>query len=90
MGLGRRAALRGLSRLGPEALQLVVAGEVLLEGARDNLVYNYNNQLVVGIDLEHMLVINTGDVLLVCPKTSVPKIKTIVEELVGTPHEHLI
>lgn len=68
----------------------VVNGEVLLEGARDNLVYNYNNQLVVGIDLEHMLVINTGDVLLVCPKTSVPKIKTIVEELVGTPHEHLI
>lgn len=68
----------------------IVNGEVLLEGARDNLVYNYNNQLVVGIDLEHMLVINTGDVLLVCPKTSVPKIKKIVEGLVGTPHEHLI
>lgn len=68
----------------------VIKGKVLLEGAEDNLVYNYNEQLVVGIDLEHMLVINTGDVLLVCPKTSVPKIKKIVESLEGTPHEHLI
>ncbi len=69
----------------------IIKGKVLLEGTEDNLVYNYNNeQLVVGIDLEHMLVINTGDVILVCPKTSVPKIKKIVESLVGTPHEHLI
>lgn len=67
----------------------VTKGNVALEDARDTLAFNYTDQLVVGIDLSEMLVINTKDVLLICPKTSVPKIKKIVESLEGTPHEHL-
>lgn len=67
----------------------VVQGNVLVKDSTDSLVYNYSNQLVVGIDLSQMLVINTQDVLLVCPKTSVPKIKKLVESLSGTEHEHL-
>lgn len=67
----------------------VVKGKTSLEDCRDSLVYNYNDQLLVGIDLEGMLVVNTGDVILVCPKTSVPKIKKLVESLAGTEHESL-
>lgn len=67
----------------------VTKGKVLLQESRDNLVFNYSDQLVVGIDLDEMLVVNTGDVILVCPKTSVPKIKKLVESFAGTPHEHL-
>ncbi len=67
----------------------VTKGNVILEGNKDCLVFNYTDQLVVGIDLEEMLVINTGDVTLVCPKTAVPKIKKLVASLAGTPHEHL-
>jgi mannose-1-phosphate guanylyltransferase len=67
----------------------VTKGKVLVNDSSDNLVFNYTDQLVVGIDLEKMLVINTDDVLLVCNKTSVPKIKKLVEELENTPHEHL-
>ncbi|MGE5041273.1 MAG: mannose-1-phosphate guanylyltransferase [Candidatus Levyibacteriota bacterium] len=67
----------------------VTKGNVLIESSRDTLVYNYTKQLVVGIDLSEMLVINTPDVLLVCPKTSVPKIKKLVESLSGTEHDHL-
>lgn len=67
----------------------VTKGKVVLEDSRDSLAFNYNDQLLVGIDLEEMLVINTGDVVLVCPKTSVPKIKKLVEKLAGTPNEHL-
>ena len=33
--------------------------------------------------------INTDDVILICTKSSVPKIKKLVESLAGTPHEHL-
>jgi len=44
---------------------------------------------VVGLDLEETIVINTDDVILVCPKKSVPKIKKLVESLTGTPLEHL-
>ncbi|MBI2195583.1 MAG: mannose-1-phosphate guanylyltransferase [Candidatus Levybacteria bacterium] len=67
----------------------VVKGKTMVSDSSDNLVFNYTDQLVVGIDLEEMLVINTDDVLLVCSKKSVPKIKKIVESFAGTPHEHL-
>lgn len=77
-----------------EALELssdenVTKGKVIINDSSDNLVFNYTDQLVVGIDLEKMIVINTDDVLLVCQKKSVPKIKKLVENLSGTPHEHL-
>lgn len=68
----------------------VTKGKVMLEDSRDSLAFNYTNQLTVGIDLEEMLVINTSDVILVCPKKSVPKIKKLVESLVGTSHESLV
>jgi mannose-1-phosphate guanylyltransferase len=67
----------------------VTKGNVMVEDSRDSLVFNYGKQLTVGIDLSEMLVINTDDVVLVCPKSSVPKIKKLVESLAGTPHEHL-
>lgn len=67
----------------------VTKGKVMVNDSSDNLVFNYTDQLVVGIDLEKMLVINTDDVLLVCNKNSVPKIKKLVEKLENTPHEHL-
>lgn len=68
----------------------VTKGDVIIEDSRDSLVFNYNKQLVVGIDLDGLLVINTGDVVLVCPKNSVPKIKKLVEELSNGPHEDLV
>ena len=67
----------------------VTKGKVMLEDSSDTLVFNFTNQLAVGIDLDKMLVVNTDDVLLVCPKDSVPKIKKLVESLNGTEHESL-
>lgn len=67
----------------------VTRGKTLINDSIDNLVFNYTDQLVVGIDLEEMIVINTDDALLICNKKSVPKIKKIVESLSGTSNEHL-
>jgi mannose-1-phosphate guanylyltransferase len=67
----------------------VTRGKVLIEDSKDNLVFNYTDELVVGIDLEKMVIISTDDVLLVCHKNSIPKIKKLVESLSGTPNEHL-
>lgn len=75
--------------LSEEKDENVTKGNVLLEDSRDSLVFNYGNQLAVGIDLNEMLVINTDDVILICPKTAVPKIKKLVESLAGTAHEKL-
>lgn len=68
----------------------VTNGKVLLENTVDSLIYNYTDQMVVTLDLEGFLVINTSDVLLVTKKTSVPKIKKLVESLNGTENENLI
>lgn len=77
-----------------EALELtteenVTRGKVLLTDCQDSLVFNSTDQLAVGIDLVDILLINTDDVLLVCHKNSVPKIKKLVEGLAGTEHEQL-
>lgn len=68
----------------------VTKGDVAVEDSEDSLVYNFTNQLVVAIDLKEMIVVNTKDVVLVCPKDSVPKIKKFVQQLEGTEHEHLV
>lgn len=68
----------------------VTKGNVLVKDSEDSLLFNFTKQLVVGIDLNDMIVVNTDDVVLICPKTSVPKIKKLVENLDGTSHEHLI
>ncbi len=68
----------------------VAQGKVMLTDTSDSLVYNYNNkQLVVTIDMEDVLVVNTDDVLLVCRKKSVPKVKKLVESMQGTENDHL-
>ncbi len=68
----------------------VTKGKVMLTDSKDSLVYNYTDKMVMGIDLDKFLIINTDDVLLVCPKDSVPKIKKLVESLNGTENEDLI
>lgn len=68
----------------------VIRGKVLVERVRDSLIYNYEDRkLIVGIDLDEIIVVNTKDVLLLAKKSSVPKIKTLVESFEGTEHEKL-
>lgn len=68
----------------------VIRGEVHLEKVTDSLIYNYeDDKLIVGIDLEEHVIVNTKDVLLVAKKTSVDKIKKLVESFKGTVNEKL-
>lgn len=67
----------------------VTYGKVYPKDTKDCLIYNFSNQTVFTIDLDKMLVISTPDVILVCPKNSVPKIKKLVESLDGTEYEKL-
>lgn len=67
----------------------VTKGDVAVEDTKDSIIFNFGKQLLVGIDLNDFIVVNTKDVILVAPKTSVGKIKKFVEKLEGTDHEHL-
>ncbi|HEX8931954.1 MAG TPA: sugar phosphate nucleotidyltransferase [Patescibacteria group bacterium] len=68
----------------------VVKGNAIIEDSKDSLIFNFTKQMVVGIDLDDMVIVNTNDVILVCPKKSVPKIKKVVQSLQGTSNEHLV
>lgn len=73
-----------------EPKDTITHGNVDIEDCHDNLIYNYqNNKLVVAVDLDDILVVNTDDVLLVAKKSSSDKIKQIVENYVGTDKEDL-
>lgn len=68
----------------------VIRGKVFLEHVRDSLIYNYeDNKLIVGIDLDENIIVNTKDVLLITKKSSVSKIKKLVESFQGTDNESL-
>ncbi len=68
----------------------ITKGRVLLEDSTDNLVYNYEDKkLVVGVNLKDILVVNTGDVVLVAQKSAVQQIKKLVESFQGTENENL-
>lgn len=86
--IGAWEALKEALQSSPE--QNVIKGKVLVTDCRDSLVYNYTNQMVVTIDLDGFLVINTHDVVLICNKNSVPKIKTLVERLAQSKDDHLV
>jgi mannose-1-phosphate guanylyltransferase len=69
----------------------IIRGRAYLEHVRDSLIYNYEDKkLVVGIDLDEHIIVNTHDVILIAKKASVSKIKTLVENFEGTEHEGLI
>jgi len=69
----------------------VIRGKVYLEHVRDSLIYNYDDKkLIVGVDLDENIIVNTNDVILIAKKTSVPKIKKLVENFEGTENEKLI
>lgn len=68
----------------------VIRGKTYLEQVRDSLIYNYEDKkLVVAVDVDASIIVNTPDVLLIAKKSSVPKIKTLVESFEGTENEKL-
>lgn len=71
-------------------MENIVRGKVQLENVKDSLVYNYDNgKLIVGVDLEENIIINTADVILIAKKNSMSKVKELVEKFAGTEYDKL-
>lgn len=69
---------------------VVTKGNVITEGCVDGLVMDYEGKkLVVAVDLEDILIVNTNDVLLVTKKSSASKTKKLVEGFEGTKYDEL-
>lgn len=66
----------------------VIRGKVHLEHVRDSLIYNYEDKkLIVGIDLDENIIVNTKDVLLITKKTSISKLSKLIKTFEGTKNE---
>ncbi|MBU0598450.1 mannose-1-phosphate guanylyltransferase [Patescibacteria group bacterium] len=59
----------------------VTKGRTLQINSKDNLIYSHSGKLIATAGLEHMIVIETEDCILVCPKDKAQDVKKIVEEL---------
>jgi mannose-1-phosphate guanylyltransferase len=65
-------------------------GRLYVDHVRDSLIYNYDDRkLIVGVDLDEHIIVNTEDVILIAKKNSMPKVKKLVEGFNGTENEDL-
>lgn len=65
-------------------------GKMHLDSVKDSLIYNYDDKkLIVGVDLDEHIIVNTEDVILIAKKNSMPKVKKLVEGFTGTANEDL-
>lgn len=59
----------------------VLSGNNLILDSSGNLIYNFSDKLVAAVGVDNLIIIETGDALLVCPKDRAQDVKKIVEEL---------
>ncbi len=65
-----------------QAGNIVLGGQYVGLGTSDSLVYNnQEDRLVVTIGIENLIVVDTGDVLLVCRKDEAQKVRQVVSQL---------
>lgn len=65
---------------------IVPAGKVSLIESRGNLIYQDrpdSDRLIAGIGIDDLVIIDTGDVLLVCPRAKASELKKLIETLSG-------
>ncbi len=55
-------------------------GDAMAFGCRDSLVYS-SGRLITAIGLEDMIVVDTGDAVLVCPKSRAQEVRKVVDRL---------
>lgn len=66
-----------------------VLGDAMVFDSRDSLVYS-SGRLVTAIGLEDMIVVDTGDAVLVCPKSRAQEVRRVVARLREQQrHEHV-
>ncbi len=77
--IGNWTALR--NHIEPRGENNIIQGNAELLGCRDCIVHTEGEHLISGIDLEHLVIIQTGDATLICKDTSTPKIKDLLKKI---------
>lgn len=59
----------------------VYQGKYLGLDSKGNLVYSYSNKLIATIGIKNMIIIETDDAILICPKDRAQDVKKVIEKL---------
>mgnify|MGYP005850644603 CR=1 FL=1 len=75
---------------GDEQGNIVMGGKHVGLDTRNSLVYvNQEHRLIVTIGVENLVVVDTGDVLLVCRKDQAQQVRSVVEKLQKDDQEYI-
>ncbi len=75
---------------GDESGNIVMGGEHMGLDTKQSLIYmNQPHRLIVTIGVEDLVVVDTGDVLLVCRKDQAQRVRQIVDDLKETGQEYI-
>jgi mannose-1-phosphate guanylyltransferase len=70
---------------------IVFAGNHIGEETYHSLVYgNHDDRLIVTIGVEDLIVVDSGDVLLVCHKDQAQKVRNVVENLKNSKKDNYV
>jgi mannose-1-phosphate guanylyltransferase len=64
-----------------ESDNIIISGKVVTSEAEGNLFYSFEDKIIVALGIKDLVIINTKDALLVCPRNQSQKVKKMVEEL---------
>jgi mannose-1-phosphate guanylyltransferase len=75
---------------GDEMGNIVMGGKHIPLDTSDTLVYvNQDRRLIVTIGVKDLVLVDTGDVLLVCRKDQAQKVRQVVEQLKKSGEEYI-
>ncbi|MBU0531497.1 MAG: sugar phosphate nucleotidyltransferase [Candidatus Uhrbacteria bacterium] len=68
----------------------VTRGRVVTVDSRDNLIYASEERLIGAVGVSNLVVIDTGDAMLVCPKNEAQRVKELLEEIKKQGHQDIL
>lgn len=72
---------RSVKDVQSEVGENLIKGEFVGEDNSGNLIYNFTDKLVSAVGLKNMIIVQTQEILLICPKEKAQEVKKIVEKL---------
>jgi mannose-1-phosphate guanylyltransferase len=69
---------------------IVKGGQHIPVNSKDNLIFMGRERLIVTIDVDDLIIVDTGDVVMVCHKDQAQKVRKVVDILkINEEHDYL-
>ncbi|GAB3219656.1 mannose-1-phosphate guanylyltransferase [Glycomyces halotolerans] len=86
--LGR--VLKAADRVGNVIVEHSGSGEAVLAESKRNVVVPASGRLIATVGVDDLIIVDTPDALLVCPRDRAQEVKSVVEELKQSPRSDLV